>query len=216
MPHLEKLAKLDSGKIYNQTVTGGQQNWEQLDVIKRNATPEQWADVTADNLKLMGQPPAGTRLDDGDFSPGVFLTNWNKLSAKSKEIMFSDGDTREMMDQLASAASGFKQRGRAGNPSGTATTLLAGSTVPAAVIGGFTNLPMTLLAGAGITSSSLLFSSKTLAKVIAGKYPDIAERMLKRLPRAAGLATEAATEDEPPVPLRIDIDRPDHWPARTE
>lgn len=199
VPHLEKLVLKDSKQIYDQVIRGGQQNWEQLDVVRRNSTPEQWKDITADNIKLMGQPPAGSRLNQtmtaDDFSPGVFLTNWGKLSDKSKALMFGDGSTRSLLDDLAVATGGFKKRTRSGNPSGTATTLISTSAASSAAVGAFTNLPATVAAALGIAGFSGAISSNMLARVIAGKHPDIAQRLMNRLPGNTARGVDAATED---------------------
>ena len=54
IPYLHRLSKKQTGAAYNQIVEGGKKNAERWDVIKRNADPQEWANLAGDIFERLG------------------------------------------------------------------------------------------------------------------------------------------------------------------
>lgn len=90
-----------------------------LIALKRTLNTREWGDVSANILTEMGQAKAGAQTaGDGPlFSISEFVTNYNKLSPKGRDILFGSAagggkkgsDLRRSLDDLAWAASQVKQ-----------------------------------------------------------------------------------------------------------
>lgn len=196
IPFGKKIADMPTGSdVYNATIRAGVQAPEKLDIVRRNMAPEQWNEVAADTLEYMGRAKPGSQTTASEFSPETFLTNWNKLSTKSKQILA--GDELEALEKLATAATAFRGRSAAGNPSGTAYSGMAGAmgvgalTAPLATAGAL---------GSGLATGKLV-SSEWFARQLAGTAPKLAERLI---PRIVG-QTGRETTDEPRKPLEITV-----------
>jgi hypothetical protein len=108
-------------------------------------------EVTSEVIDRMGRSKPNAQGAAGDmFSMSTYLTNWNKMNPKTKEILFSDPAIRRDMDELANFAEKYKSRSRLMNTSNTAPA--AGIINGIAGIGGALS---TLLAGGGSTSALL-------------------------------------------------------------
>jgi len=87
-----------------------------------HAMPKEEArSVSATIISRMGRPTAGAaeRTDEGGFSFGTFLTNWNNMSPRAKSALFSP-ETMEALNKLATVSRGVKQAGASMNTSNTA------------------------------------------------------------------------------------------------
>lgn len=110
--------------------------------IKASIPRDDWNTVSASIADRLGKAKAGTQGADGDtFSPGVFLTEWNKLSPDARRILF-DPDVESELTKLARVAEQVKAADVERNTSntGTAAGLLATGA------GGMANLPATVTA----------------------------------------------------------------------
>jgi hypothetical protein len=75
--------------------------------------------VRATILSRLGQASAGRQGASGDvFSPVEFMTQWNKLSPRAKDILFQ-GEHRRAIDDIARVYSGMKASTRYANTSKT-------------------------------------------------------------------------------------------------
>jgi hypothetical protein len=207
VPYLKGLRNKDSGLVYSEVIQGGYKNPERLDAIRRNSTPEQWDDIVADTLHLMAMPNAGQRGATFEFSPNTFLTNWGNMTDQAKRVLFDDDATIGALNDLATAAKGFRERGRAGNPSGSASTAITAGAFASAGSGIMDGQVSRILANmGGIGALSASTSSEWLASIIANKHPGIADRVLARTP---GRAINAATPEEEEDPgLEVTIRPP--------
>jgi len=187
IPMGRKIVGLPSGKdVYAATINAGVQAPEKLDVVRRNMTPDQWNEVAADTIEHMGLAKPGSQTVASEFSPETFLTNWNKLSRRSKEILA--GDEAEALEKLATAAKAFRGRSAAGNPSGSGYVGLTGA-LGAGLVAAPLKTTGALAAGYG---SGLAVSSEWFARQLARTAPKLAERLA---PRILGQAGRSAQED---------------------
>lgn len=121
--------------------------------IKASMSRDDWNDVSASIIDRLGQAKPGAQGADGaTFSPGTFLTEWNKLSPEAKRLLLPD-DIRVEMEKLARVSESVKGANAERNFSNTGTA--AGLIATGA--GGVTNLPATLtaLAAANISARGL-------------------------------------------------------------
>lgn len=200
IPFGRKLTEMPTGKdVYDATMRAGVQAPEKLDVVRRNMAPEQWDEVAADTIEHMGRALPGRETAASSFSPETFLTNWNKLSARSKEILA--GDAVSALDDLAVAATSFRTRSSAGNPSGSAYSGMSG----AFGLGLLTHPVKTVSAmgSAGLVGSAV--SSEGFARYLAGKAPDLYKRLAPRLVGQTGRAFAGQTDADENAPLEITV-----------
>lgn len=139
--------------------------------IKKSVTPETRAKVAATVIEDLGVARSGQQNAAGDvWSPETFLTNWNNLSAKGRNELFSGFPNAAKVRAEVEAAAKAAERMRANskiwaNPSGTsaATTarLTLGSvpaTAAAATMGlGSWMVPAGLVGGLGLTRGAASF-----------------------------------------------------------
>jgi len=88
--------------------------------------------VRATILEDLGHAPAGQQNDVGNvFSPANFVTQWNKISDRAKNVLFT-GDHRDALNDLAKVFSGMKSSTKFANSSKTGIGVIASThTVPA-------------------------------------------------------------------------------------
>jgi hypothetical protein len=111
-------------------------DWRKLAQIRRSVAPQDWNDVAATVIRTLGKktPGAVTSVDDVDFSPSTFMTNYSKLSDRGKTVLFGGSENvelRKALDSLATATGELKRAQTLGNPSGTARVTSASAVGPA-------------------------------------------------------------------------------------
>lgn len=181
LPALKKeMDRRDASGAFNYLVEGGKQAPERLELIRRNSTPERWAEVSGDILELMGRANPGQVSTGSEFSPNTFLTNWSKMSDRTKDLLA--GDERQALEDLAVAAKAFRERQQSGNASGTLST---GMTAGTALAMWLDPLNTSLALGAGSVVGRGL-SSQGFARYLAEKAPKLSQRLGVRLTGQAG------------------------------
>jgi len=128
----------------------------------------------------------------GQFSPDVFVSQWNTYTPQAKTILFGNaGKQRQALDDIAMISQRLKEVGsKFGNPSGTAQTinasgLLAGAVkAGAALVHGDIITPIAILGG--------VLGGAVLAKVLAA--PASASRAAQWSKAYATLATKPSPE----------------------
>lgn len=121
--------------------------------IKASMPRDDWNDVSASIVERLGKAKAGAQNAEGDvFSPGSFLTEWNKLSSEAKTILLPS-EVKAELDKLAKVAESVKSANLERNTSNTGTSV----GMLATGAGGITNLPATIaaLATANISARGL-------------------------------------------------------------
>ncbi|HHA2025509.1 TPA: hypothetical protein ACOEAK_003166 [Enterobacter ludwigii] len=99
--------------------------------------------VISEVIQRAGEARAGAQgAAGGEFSPAVFLTNWNKLPAGSKKVLFSDAATRADIDALAVYSDALKKLGREANFSNTAQNVSLGALLFGAITNPVVGVPV--------------------------------------------------------------------------
>lgn len=109
-------------QVFNSMINGGES------AILRTRTmvdPKNWDIVQAESIRRMGLATPGQQNAAGDlFSPNTFLTNYSKLSDRSKNLLFGGGgkyrDMKSELDTLARISGSVRSIKSVSNPSGTA------------------------------------------------------------------------------------------------
>ena len=144
-PFANKVAPEDTFTALNNTA---KENVSSLQAVKKSVTPETRGTVAGTIIDRLGRATAGNQNDAGDvFSPNTFLTNWNKMTPKARQELFSGFPNAPAVmaevEAVAKAASMMKDNSRHwANPSGTAANVHAremmrglGVGIPAAALG---------------------------------------------------------------------------------
>lgn len=91
--------------------------------IRASLPRDDWNDVAASIVDRLGKARPGAQGAAGDtFSPGTFLTEWNKLAPDAKRLLLQ-GDTLAELDKLAKVAEGIKAANLERNFSNTGTAV---------------------------------------------------------------------------------------------
>ncbi|WP_162600759.1 hypothetical protein [Paraburkholderia sp. C35] len=129
---LDKVAKQDlPEKVFKSAVNPAdmEAGATKIQGIMKSLTNEERSVVKSAFIRRMGTASAGQQgAEGGLFSSQTFLTNWNKMSAAAKDVMFSsaDGNLRKSLDAIAQTADRIKQGGKVlANPSGTGPVVAA-------------------------------------------------------------------------------------------
>lgn len=112
-------------KVLSLAKDKGRAGVAQLNQLKRSLTPDEFGEVVAVTIRQMGKPTASTAnvLDDTDFSPVSFISNYSKLSDKGKGVLF-DGALRGPLDDLLTVAQKQTDLSRLKGHSGTPRILI--------------------------------------------------------------------------------------------
>lgn len=172
-----KVLRRDSepSKVVDDVLSGSRDGIRRLRRVKAGMNGDMWNDFVAYKIRDLGKATPGAQDAAGEvFSPSTFLTNWNKLDSRAKDIMFGTSDPlRTSLDRLVRVSAALKDSSAMRNYSGTAQTdfyirmLTNPLSVPAMMAG---------VAGGGYLSTGDVGTAATLA---AGSY--IAPRMAAKL-----------------------------------
>lgn len=138
--------------------------------IRASMPKEEWGQVVSTIVDRLGKPPAGQQNAAGDvFSPGVFLTNWNKMSPDARNVLLSP-DVRQELNKLAKVVETFKDASKERNLSNTGTVA-----ANAALLYALFDAPMTggAVAGTGLITSKALTSGPFLRALNGAVNGDI-------------------------------------------
>lgn len=148
---------------------------------------EEAGSVRATIIDRLGKATAGQQSADGDvFSASSFLTNWNKLTPQAKVSLFSDGELRRNLDDIAKIAEGTKASQSINNTSnttaafmGSAQGTVAATSITKAIVG----------AGAQVLTGRLMASpgfARLLAKAPPTTNPAVVRKWSEQLGVLAG------------------------------
>lgn len=93
-----------------------------LRATKRVMSKEEWGDFAASTISNLGTPTPGAQdvLASVNFSPASFVTNWNKISPRAKDLLFGPdepGSPRAALEELTRIAQAQKNVGKLANVS---------------------------------------------------------------------------------------------------
>lgn len=137
-PFANKVAPEDTMTTLANTA---KENVSTLQAVKKSVTPETRGSIAGTIIDRLGRATAGNQTDAGDaFSPQTFLTNWNKMTPKAREELFSgfpnSAAVMAEVEAVARATSMMRDNSRHwANPSGTAGNARAAELLRATVVG---------------------------------------------------------------------------------
>jgi hypothetical protein len=186
------IEKRDSKAVFEYVNQGAKQRPERLELLKRNTSPERWNEMSADLIDHMGRAKPGQVNADAEFSPSTFLSNWETMPDRSKNLLA--GDERKALDDLADAARAFRSRQQAGNPSGTLASGING-----AVLFGLATQPVKTVSAVGAGSAvGNGVASDAFADYLAKNAPKLYDRLKHRLAGEAGRQFTPEEEEATP------------------
>lgn len=196
IPAMENIAtkQTESGKAFFMKLLG---NPDRVELLKRNATPEQWQQFAGDTLEYLGLAKDSAQGAVGDLiSPNTFLTNWNKMDPRTKNIMFDDNlGTRQTLDDLAVVAEAMRQRGNSSNFSNTAGVGMSAAALTPAGLGAMAGNVPGAIAGAGLTYGTIkALMSQTMARWAANQGMTLGEKMTTQGITGAAKASQTTEE----------------------
>ena len=127
----ETLEPLVKGKVFEDVFLtmerAGRRGATRLRAVYKGLTPDQRNIVTGAVIKRMGRAVSSQQDEVGDvFSFETFLTNWNKIDEKTKDVLFQNTlGLKQDLNALARSARRVRESSQAfRNPSGTAGALI--------------------------------------------------------------------------------------------
>ncbi len=118
------VGKGDPEDIFNAALAGTKEGATTLQGVMKSLPEESRKVVAATALRRLGLATPGKQNELGEvFSTESFLTNWNKLHADAKTVLFSTlpKEMRSDLDKIAKVASNIREGSKVfANPSGTA------------------------------------------------------------------------------------------------
>jgi hypothetical protein len=162
---------------------GGGADLAKLRTLKEKLDPAQFNEVAATIVRQLGRSAPSATGEVG-FSPGRFNTGWNQLSAEAKDILFGTGEARQQLDNVAKISRRQAAVEAAGNPSGTARTILTAGGLGG--IGSGALEPLSTLGGTAATlGAGRLLVSPAVARVVS-QLPSAADTARLGLAGTAG------------------------------
>lgn len=163
-------------QVFASLESAGRLGPTRLQALRQSVSPEQWRTVVASVADRMGKAAAGQQGEEtANFSFQKFLTNWQKLEPKARDVLFSGpkmGGIRNDLDALARASERIRDSSKAfANPSGTAgasagTTMMFGA-VGSVMTGNLAPLGIVLGAMASAKGSAHLLTSPKFVRWLA-------------------------------------------------
>ena len=155
------INKNEPERIYKAAFEGTELGATRIRAVMQSLPkPEQKA-VASAFISKMGKALPGQQDELGDvFSTERFLTNWNKLSPESKQVLFNrfGSEYRSNMDRIAETASKIREGSKIlANPSGTAAAGVQPATlavIATAIAGGQYKLLAGLLGASALSRAS--------------------------------------------------------------
>lgn len=128
--HLDSIAGRDAVEhMYQATVGDAKNGPTRLAAVFRSLEPDERKVVQAAFIRRMGEALPGRQDAGGDvFSAETFLSNWNRLDPRAKQMMFAgqDGQLAKDLDAVARSAAMMREGSKVfANPSGTGQAIAA-------------------------------------------------------------------------------------------
>lgn len=154
--------------------------------IVRSIPPDERSNLAGAIIRNLGQSPR-----TGQFSPDVFVSQWNSYSPQAKAILFGNaGAQRKAIDDIALISDRLKKIGsRFGNPSGTAQNVNM-----FALLASFFHAPLPTAAVGTVGWGLGRFLASPAGASSAARWSTVYERFLQRpSPKSWALLRIAST-----------------------
>lgn len=156
-------------QAYTAMVNASRENVSTLQAVKKTLPSDARGSVAGTVIERLGKATNGTQNDTGTaWSPETFLTNWNKMTPKARDELFSGfqnaPQVKENVEAIARATSMMRESSKLwANPSGSGANIAARSTLGALGAGGVASAagavsPAIPLAAAGAMGTSRLLA----------------------------------------------------------
>lgn len=129
-------------QAFTALVNATRENTSTLQAVKKTLPPDARGTIAGTVIERLGKARNSLQNDTGSgWSHETFLTNWNKMTPKAREELFSGfpnaPEVKASVDSVAQAASMMRDGSRMwANPSGTGANLAARATMGGLGIGG--------------------------------------------------------------------------------
>jgi hypothetical protein len=129
-------------QAYTAMVNASRENVSTLQAVKKTLPPDARGQVAGTVIERLGRATPGQQNETGGaWSPETFLTNWNRMTPRAREELFSgfpnSAEVKANVDAVAKATSMMRESSRMwANPSGTAANVAARATLGAVGLGG--------------------------------------------------------------------------------
>lgn len=191
-------AKVAPEQAYTALVQATKENVSTLQAVKKTLPEGARGTVAGTIIERLGKATNGVQNESGTaWSPEAFLTNWNKMTPRAREEVFSGFKNSEQVmadvSAVAKASSMMRDNSRLwANPSGTGANLAARGLMGAVAGGGAASLAglmspaVPLMAGGGLLGANALARGLTNQRYInsAAQRTYIAPEMLAAQARA--------------------------------
>lgn len=183
-PFVNPDAPEPSFQLFNRTLGD---NTSTLQALKKSLPESARGTIAATVIDRLGRATPGQQNASSDaWSPETFLTDWNKISPKNRQELFSGFQNADQVakdvNAAAKATSYMRDSSKMwANPSGTAANLAARLTLWSLPVASLLNPQAAVAAGAGLGSARLtsgLLTNQDLVNAIAN--PGLLSRTSQR------------------------------------
>lgn len=129
-------------QAYTAMVNAARENVSTLQAVKKTLPPDARGTVAGTVIERLGKATNGVQNADGTaWSPETFLTNWNKMTPRAREELFSgfknSADVKSSVESVAQATAMMRESSKMwANPSGTGANLAARGLLATVGVGG--------------------------------------------------------------------------------
>lgn len=195
---ISDVLKVDNPEAaYQQIISAAQAKGSRADIgklyaLRRSMSDEEWSDVASTVISQMGRKTAGASdaLEEVNFSPTTFVTEYQKLSDQAKAVLFrttGNAELRKSLDSLVNVAAAQKNVERLANTSGTGRVGIA----TAIGAGTIADLPSTLaVLGSVAAGGKLMMWPPFVRWLTATNSLKTPAAMASHVARLSGLATK--------------------------
>jgi hypothetical protein len=146
MERLERVAPFADAiapeQAYTAMVNASRENVSTLQAVKKTLPPGARGQVAGTIIERLGTARPGAQNETGTaWSPETFLTNWNRMTPRARQELFSgfpnSAEVKAHVDAIAEATSMMRDSSKMwANPSGTGANVAARATLGAVGLGG--------------------------------------------------------------------------------
>lgn len=194
-PFVKPDAPEKSFSLLSKTLGG---NASTLQAVKKTLPEGARGTIAGTVIEDLGKASPGQQNAGGDvWSPETFLTNWNKISPKARQELFSgfknSAQVAADVEAVAKATSMMRDSSKMwANPSGTAANLGARAALTAIGGGFFLDPTLAAAAGGGVLSANMLARALTSKGAVEASTRN---NMLSQSTQAANARVLSTSED---------------------
>lgn len=198
---LQPFADAQSGesayrRIVQAAQSGAGADAQRVLSLKRSLKPDEWGDISSNMISDLGKPTAGQAGMGEDFSVSTFLTNYEKLSPRARDVLFGSvggggqkaTGLKSDLDNLASVIGRLKAVEKGANVSKSAVSIQGQGTIGggavalgSAMMGNFAPLGAYVAALTGFAGAGEIMTNPAFVRWLAGSARTPPARSMSRL-----------------------------------